>query len=410
MKNIIENKAILGLTLSVVLIGGGIHTISASSNATFLYFAPNGNVGIGTTTPTEKLVVPGNINATGQVCDSNGCIGDSMGGASNREVVRQHGSVSVLGARSGTLSSNSVYLGELAGSANYGGGANVFIGAGAGQMTDTGSFNVYLGSFSGRALKGTYNTMLGGYTGFSMSQGDRNTLIGNGAGFSLSGGSGNVFIGFNAGKYLQNAEEKLIIANNEMSNDVLVYGDFNSKQLAIGTNAISSNLSLDINGNVGADAYCDQDGNNCHTISELSAGGSAEVTWVDIEEKPTYLNKITRDQEINLFDNEGVKGATLRLRDNNFEIIANNNYGFILKDDVQFDRDLHIHGGSIDFINSDDNRVGILSPTITGTFLNSANFVVSGNIKSESSVEARNINLLGGNITSSGDICIGNCN
>jgi hypothetical protein len=34
-----------------------------------------GRVGVGTTSPTEKLDVQGNIKASGTVCDSNGCIG-----------------------------------------------------------------------------------------------------------------------------------------------------------------------------------------------------------------------------------------------------------------------------------------------------------------------------------------------
>ena len=34
----------------------------------------NGNVGVGTSSPTEKLEVAGNIKASGTVCDANGCL------------------------------------------------------------------------------------------------------------------------------------------------------------------------------------------------------------------------------------------------------------------------------------------------------------------------------------------------
>lgn len=40
---------------------------------------PSGNVGIGSSNPSEKLVVSGNITASGKICDSVGCIGAGGG-------------------------------------------------------------------------------------------------------------------------------------------------------------------------------------------------------------------------------------------------------------------------------------------------------------------------------------------
>ncbi len=55
--------------------GSGYWSKSGDDNISYM----DGNVGIGTTTPGEKLYVVGNINATGIICDSNGCIGDGGG-------------------------------------------------------------------------------------------------------------------------------------------------------------------------------------------------------------------------------------------------------------------------------------------------------------------------------------------
>jgi len=51
--------------------------VSAFGNALLV---PNGNVGIGTKNPSQKLDVVGNIVASGTICDSTGCIGDGGGG------------------------------------------------------------------------------------------------------------------------------------------------------------------------------------------------------------------------------------------------------------------------------------------------------------------------------------------
>ncbi len=53
---------------------------SESDKTELMVIRTNGNVGIGTTTPSNKLGVNGNIQATGIICDSTGCIGMDPGG------------------------------------------------------------------------------------------------------------------------------------------------------------------------------------------------------------------------------------------------------------------------------------------------------------------------------------------
>ncbi|MDD4989822.1 MAG: hypothetical protein PHW31_00740 [Candidatus Pacebacteria bacterium] len=54
----------------------------------------------------------------------------------------------------------------------------------------------------------------------------------------------------------------------------IVGNSYISGTVGIGVTAISSGLKLDVEGNVGAAKYCDQDGLNCKTISELTSGSS----------------------------------------------------------------------------------------------------------------------------------------
>ncbi len=59
---------------------GGADIIVQSDGDVVLVRDDTGNVGIGKGNPTEKLEVDGNIYASGQVCDSNGCIGSGGAG------------------------------------------------------------------------------------------------------------------------------------------------------------------------------------------------------------------------------------------------------------------------------------------------------------------------------------------
>ncbi len=61
--NVVVKDGILDVT--GLNVGSGVFFVNSSS----------GNVGIGTTNPGERLEVIGNIDASGTICDSSGCIG-----------------------------------------------------------------------------------------------------------------------------------------------------------------------------------------------------------------------------------------------------------------------------------------------------------------------------------------------
>ncbi|MEW5845912.1 MAG: hypothetical protein AB1777_06550 [Bacteroidota bacterium] len=193
-----------------------------------------------------------------------------------------------LGYRSGYKNvdgSDNSFLGDMAGSSNTSGNENTFVGQASGASNETGRDNTFLGSnvgrgnvsgssnvmvgrFSGYNINGNYNTFIGtqsaanfntgpfiassnvciGYSsgtgltnGFynifigqqtGTNNGFANVIIGHQAGLNSSGNS-NVFIGFRAG-FSETKSNRLYIANSESdSTQALIYGRFDSKEIAL---------------------------------------------------------------------------------------------------------------------------------------------------------------------------------
>jgi hypothetical protein len=113
---------------------------------------------------------------------------------------------------------------------------NTIIGSGAGTNIGTGDKNIVIGS---GAMGENY--FAGSGTGSS------NIMIGFQAGYSVSNSSSNIFIGNQAG-YSETGSNKLYISNSG-SVPPLIYGDFSTGTVALGTIAPSTSYKLYINGN-----------------------------------------------------------------------------------------------------------------------------------------------------------------
>jgi len=172
-----------------------------------------------------------------------------------------------------TTGTKNIVIGDRAGN-NCTGSNNIFQGESAGDYT-TGNNNLIMGTLSGlfltgdnnialgkSSLQGVYhgnstganNTAIGQNAGSVITTGDNNIFLGTDAGTATStgisnvyigktaGGSNNgnrnVFIGDIAGSTETNASNKLIIGTQENAN--LIYGDFSTNQIAIGTKTFYS--------------------------------------------------------------------------------------------------------------------------------------------------------------------------
>ena len=224
-----------------------------------LVFDNGTNIGIGTTTPNDKVHVVGNVKIDG-----------------GKLPFVNTGQSVFVGENAGLnddLSNNqNVFIGWESGKLNSTGNLNVFVGHGSGMVNTTGANNSAFGQFAlgnnttganntaiGRAAlsgntTGTLNTALGLSAleknssgtanvsfGFSSLEnnlnGNFNTALGSAAGRNNMG-SRNVFLGYNAG-YDEAGSDKLYI-DNTSTVAPLVYGDFV-------TNLLKVNGTLNVN-------------------------------------------------------------------------------------------------------------------------------------------------------------------
>ena len=134
-------------------------------------------------------------------------------------------------------------LGANALKANTVGGNNVALGYNA-LLNNTGSDNVAIGSNSALfTTTGGGNIAIGRNSNLNNTTGSNNTIIGYlaGAGTAAHSKSNNVFIGYQAG-YNETGSDLLYI-DNSPTTDPLIYGNFATDQVGIGTSALPTDAT-----------------------------------------------------------------------------------------------------------------------------------------------------------------------
>jgi hypothetical protein len=181
----------------------------------------NGNVGIGTASPADKLDVNGFINSNESYkLDGGTVLADS--GTDNIFVGKGAGASNTTGWANSAVGTNAFY-------SNTGGCGNTAVGKEA-LFYATGFSNSAVGHWAlWSNTTGNYNTAVGMSALISNTTSNNNTAVGFQAGFN-STGSGNVFLGFRAG-YNETGSNKLYIANSDVNN--LIYGDFSTGTVAV---------------------------------------------------------------------------------------------------------------------------------------------------------------------------------
>ncbi len=152
----------------------------------------------------------------------------------------------VMGTNALLFNTTGVYntaLGDEAMHANTTGSQNTAAGAQALCLNTTGQLN---SAFGNGALHvnttGVNNAAFGSSSLSSCTTGSTNTAIGTFAGSGVSTGSGNVFIGYQAGAN-ETGSNKLYI-NNTYADPPLIYGDFSSQRIGLGTTSPAYQLDV----------------------------------------------------------------------------------------------------------------------------------------------------------------------
>jgi hypothetical protein len=175
-------------------VGTGVTSTTVGCSGIFQDLS--GNIGIGTTAPSEALDVAGDISANphGTADRSSYQIGETtiLSAFGDRNTI-----LGFTGAHASNANQQNTFIGANAGDVNASGQWNTFLGSASGASNTSGYENTCLGQTACRDLvSGHENVMVGVFAGaVSNPSGSYNTYLGVGAGQSNTSGSSNIYIG-----------------------------------------------------------------------------------------------------------------------------------------------------------------------------------------------------------------------
>jgi hypothetical protein len=196
-------------------VDSGLFLSNFNTGSTTRFVVEGGNVGIGTTSPSKKLDVYGDINFSDAIYYNGEKYIHSTGATTNLFVGYRSGNFTTTGIENtaigyyagnslSTYASNyaswNTFVGMSAGANVTSGYMNTLIGRKAGLGITTGFANTLVGVGAGEALSGSasHAVMLGYYAGRWGSTGNGNVNIGTSAGYWSQNNSYNVAVGLNS--------------------------------------------------------------------------------------------------------------------------------------------------------------------------------------------------------------------
>jgi hypothetical protein len=209
---------------------GKLHVATLEGQANLVVNSTTGNVGIGTTSPRAALEVKGKA----VILDNSTNLNTFVSGGDSTTNGKYNTAVGYRALYTNTSGSNNTAVGYHALLSNLTGGYNTAVGKFALHDNITGGNNTSIGYGAGYNALGSYNVFIGPYAGYS------------------AAGNGNVFMGNEAG-YNETGSNKLYIANSS-TNPPLIYGDFGTGNVGIGTTGPQNKLDIEGGAAVG-EAY-----------------------------------------------------------------------------------------------------------------------------------------------------------